>query len=145
MIEILKRLSPVPIEFVDEMEIPGYDGMFWGNEVSSIGHPYIEIDNNLENYQKIATLIHEIGHALCGEKKCQCVKTYEENPKLAEIHAYKYELKWLLEHKQKKALKYEMEGIKSFIENRPDHYAEAAKHIMKLKLWQKCLNFVNNP
>ena len=144
MLEMLKQLSPVPIEFVDEMECWGYSGMYWG-ETSSIGHPYIEISNGLENHQKIATLIHEIGHALCDEKKCQCVKTYKENPKLAEIHAYKYELKWLLEHKQKRALKYEMECIESCVECRLDHYVVATKHIMELKLWQKCLDYVNNP
>jgi len=142
VIETLKRLSPVPIEFVDEMRCFGFCGMFWDDGVSSIGHPFIEIDNNLENHQKIATLIHEISHAICSGKNCKCVKIYEKNPALAEIHAYKYELKWLLKHKQKGALKYEIEQIELHIKNRSDHYVEAAKHIMKLKLWQKCLDYV---
>ena len=141
MIEMLKRLSPVPIKFVDEMRHWGYDGMFWYGNFSP-GHPYIEILNDLEKHIKIAVLIHEIAHAMCNEKNCKCLKMYEKNPALAEIHAFKYTLKWLLEHKQKRALRYELKVIESYIENRSDHYVDVAKHIMKLKLWQKCLNYV---
>ena len=141
---MLKRLSPVPIEFVDEMQCWGYDGMFWYKN-STLGHPYIELLDSLKEHEKIATLAHEIGHALCNEKNCKCLKIYEKNPVLTEIHAFKCELKWLLKHKQKEALKYEIRGLKSYIENRSDHYVDVAKRIMKLKLWQKCLNFINNP
>ena len=141
---MLKRLSPVPIEFVDEMQCWGYDGMFWYKD-STLGHPYIEILDSLEKDDKIATLIHEIAHAVCHEKNCECLKIYKKNPVLTEIHAYKYELKWLLKHKQKRALKNEIKRIESYIEYRSDHYVDVAKHLMKLKLWQKCLNFVNNP
>lgn len=144
MLEKLKRLSPVPIKFVNEMQCPGYTGMFWSDERSLVGHPYIEICNNLENHQKIATLIHEIAHAICYEKNCECVKIYEKNPALTEIHAYEYELKWLLEHKQKKALRDEIKHIESFVEYRSDHYVDAAKHIMETKLWQKCLDYIKD-
>ena len=142
MIEMLKRLSPVPIRFVDEMECQGYDGMFWFYEGSSFGHPYIDILDSLEEHDKIATLIHEIAHAICNEKDCECYKVYKENPALTEIHAFGYELKWLLKHKQKRALKFELKRIESYIVYRSDHYVDVAKHIMKLKLWQKCLDYV---
>jgi len=145
MIEVLKRLSPVPIEFVDEVQHWGYDGMFFDGRVSSVGHPYIEILDGLEKHRKIATLVHEIAHAICNEKNCKCFEIYKENPALSEIHAFKYTLRWLLKHQQKETLKYELKCIESYIINRSDHYVNAAKHIMKLKLWQKCLDFVNNP
>ena len=144
MIEMLKRLSPVPIKFVDEMQCWGYDGMFWYRN-SSPGHPYIEILNGLEKHREIAVLIHEIAHAMCNEKNCKCLKVYEKNPVLTEIHAFKYTLRWLLKHQQKEALKYELKCIKSYITYRSDHYVNVAKHLMKLKLWQKCLDFINNP
>ena len=142
MIEMLKRLSPVPIEFVDEMIDWGYSGMFWDEKGSLVGHPYIEILDSLEEHEKIAVLAHEIGHAICKEKNCECFKVYKKNPALVEIHAYKYDLNWLLKHKQKRALKYEIRQLELHVENRSDHYTEAAKHIMKLKLWQKCLDYV---
>ena len=110
-----------------------------------VGHPYIEILNSLKKHREIAVLIHEIAHAICNEKNCKCLKVYEKNPVLTEIHAFKYTLRWLLKHQQKKALKFELKRIESYIEYRSDHYVDVAKHLMKLKLWQKCLNFVNNP
>lgn len=139
-VEQLIRLSPVPVEFVGEMQCPGYAGMFWSEDFSS-GHPYIEILDSLENYQKIATLIHEISHAVCKANNCECYIKQQKQPELAEIHAYKFELAWLLKNKQKETLEYEIRNI-PLLKNRSDHYAGAVKHIMKLKLWQKCLDYV---
>lgn len=64
---------------------------------------------------------------------------------MSEIHAFKYELKWLLKHEQKRALKFELKRIESYIVYRSDHYVDVAEYLMKTKLWQKCLDFVNNP
>ena len=61
-----------------------------------------------------------------------------------EIHAHKYTLKWLLKYKRKEILKQEMKSIVKQANGYAcyEYYTKAAKHIMKLKLWQKCLDYI---
>ena len=144
-LNMLIRLSPVSVNFVSANKIGlSPNGIRIGvycycNSLKLKIEPYIEILNSLSKYKKINTLLHEIGHAKCDKEKCPCMKLddYIEG----EIHAYKYTLEWLLKNKQKKALKIEIEHIEDHL-GRTDYYCEAAKHIMKLKLWQKCLDYV---
>lgn len=144
MIDKLIKLSPVPVEFTDTIEI-GYAGTFWHKKYDCErpplpNHiPYIEIKDDLETSEKISALIHEISHAKCHEKNCDCVESPDYTKR--EIHAFKFQLKWLLKHKQKESLKDAMAVIKEGL-NRHDHYLKAAKHIMKLKLWKKCVEFI---
>lgn len=139
----LIKTSPVSVNFVSEINIsssaadattiggflPGKDG-----QVKAC----IEVLNSLSKRQKIATLLHEIGHAKCSKKKCECRLV---NSAKGEIHANGYALNWLLKNKHKKILKTEMKLIKNN-SDRIDYYGEAAKHIMKLKLWQECLEYI---
>lgn len=139
----LKRLSPVPIIFMDIMSISDFCGIFWkGKKFDGDGKPYIEIFNELENYQKIATLAHEIGHANCYEKNCKCMRNLDHTER--EIHAMKFQLRWLLKHEQKDSLKWETDHIIKQANGSVSrlYYLKAAKHIMKLKLWQECLNYI---
>ena len=139
----LKRLSPVPITFVDVMRNENFCGVFChGKEFDGDGKAYIEISNGLEHYQKIATSIHEIGHAKCYEKNCKCMRNPDHTER--EIHAVKFQLRWLLKYKQKEGLKWETDSIIRQANGHASYgyYIKAAKHIMKLKLWQKCLNYL---
>lgn len=137
---MLKRLSPVPIEFV----APKLDcfAQYCGGNKNINLFKRIEIDKTLKSHESIAILAHEIAHALHDAKNCDCMKN--PNHKYREIHAHKDSLKFLLKHKQKKALKWLIERIKEHtIEGAWNNEAQpAAERIMKLKLWQKCLDYV---
>ena len=139
MIETLKRLSPVPINFKKMNSM----GLYHHINIFMSYSSHIEISNSLGKYRRMSVLAHEVGHAQCDAKNCNCMIN-RNNHTLAEMHAFKFALNWLLKHKQKRALKVTINNI-NMCAGDPDHYAKAAKHIMKLKLWQKCLNFVNNP
>lgn len=142
-IKSLIHLSPVPIYFMETMRISDFCGTFWkGTKNDGDGKPYIEIHAKLEDYQKIAILAHEIGHAKCYEKNCKCMKNSDHTER--EIHATKFELRWLLKCKQKNSLRWEMNDIIKQVNGCTLrlYYLKAAKHIMKLKLWQKCLDYV---
>lgn len=143
MIEQLKRLSPVPIEFKDEMSILDFSGIYYSTDGFTGKTAYIEVSNNLDNDQKIAVLVHEIGHATCDVKGCKCMKNPDHTER--EIHANKFTLKWLLKHKQKEALSGEINCITKQANgfSSRSYYITAARHIMGLKLWQKCLNYIN--
>lgn len=144
-IKNLIHLSPVPVYFMDVMSISDFCGIFWqGKKHDGDGHAYIEISTELENYQKISTLVHEIGHAKCYEKNCKCMKNSDHAKR--EIHALKFQLRWLLKYKQKGGLKWEMDSLIKQANGQAcrTYYVKAAKHIMKLKLWQKCLDFIRN-
>ena len=141
---MLKRLSPVPITFT-ELECPEDIGVFFwshGETLFSGTGERIEVSENLQQSQRIAILSHEVGHALCFEKKCKCF----ENSDIAkrEIHAHKYSLRFLLKHEQKESLKWLINDIEER-SAKYDLWEKILKHLIKSKLWQKCLNFVNNP
>lgn len=137
----LISLSPVPIKFVDIMINPNWSGVYFDNTHSS-GYRHIEIRDDLTDNQKIGVLIHEIGHAICNEKSCRCMQNPDHLKR--EIHASKFVLLQLLKYKQKEILKNEMECLTRQANGNSnyEYYIKAAKHVMKLKLWQKCLNYV---
>jgi hypothetical protein len=136
----LEKLSPISVEFTNEM-MPGYNGFYshCGDFDFDINH-HIEINDNLPDYKKIGVLAHEIGHAMCDKENCDCMKN--PNRKYREIHAYTYELEWLLKHKQKKGLKWVINKLAYWAKYDSGCYAGAAKHITKTELWQKCLDYV---
>ena len=142
MIEMLKRLSPVLITIMAIKYPDDLGSFYWGSETAPFSGRRIEISERLSRPQCIAVLSHEVGHALCYEKNCKCFN----NPDIVkrEVHAHKYSLGFLLKHKQKESLKWMTEDIRK---RSHDNYVfeQILKHLTKLKLWQKCLNFVNNP
>ena len=138
-IEQLIQLSPVPVRFVHDT------GDYLGRYCHDNAHEewpltrHIKIVDSLDDYGKISVLVHEIGHAICYGKNCECVKTCDYI--MREIHAFEYMLKWLLENKQKESMKWSIKTLKTFLD-RYDHYTQVSKHIMKSELWQKCLDYV---
>jgi len=142
LIEIMIQKSPVPVEFNSVLSSPGYYGLHHkkGNKYSG-SRAYIEILDDLSDEKKLSVLVHEISHALCEQKNCECQQ--DKSDVLKEQHAYSYELKWLLKHKLKTILKNSMEHIKNLSEDSIFKYEKATKNIIKTKLWQKCLEYVN--
>ena len=141
-IEQLIQLSPVPVEFVDTIDNGLFAGMYYHTKKHTGKEAYIEILNRLDDCEKIRTLIHEIAHANCGAKNCKCMKNPDHTKR--EIHANRFVLSWLLKHKQKEALKEEMEQLTQQANGNTcrAYYEKAAKHIIKLKLWHKCLDYI---
>lgn len=140
MIEVLEQLSPVPVYFLETDSM--FAGTYQTKAESIAGKAHIKIDNRLTDSQKITTLIHEISHALCDVKDCKCLKNPDHTER--EIHANKATLRQLIKYRQKEALEEEMERIEQQAAGMTHYvcYLNAAKHIMKLKLWQKCLDYV---
>ena len=142
MLKELEQLSPVPVT-TTTIEHPDDLGVFyWGNSKAPFSGRRIEISNRLSQSQHIAVMAHEVGHALCYDKRCKCF----DNPNIVEreTHAHKYALKFLLKHEQKKALKWMIEDIKERSNHDNHIFRMALKHIMKLKLWQKCLDYIED-
>jgi len=145
-IKELENLSPCPIKYVPFM-IGGSGSFIVGR---SIFKCKIEIRGSASEPEKLASLAHEIGHALCFSKKCKCMKDAHEpgehlgyNAILAEYHAMKFCIKWLLKNKQKEALINEVSLLEREVKEIGSiAHSEAAKKIMKLKLWKKALKFI---
>ena len=143
ILDDLIKTSHIPIRFI-EMENDFYGcyyhrGKFFSYD-KELDIPRIEIRDSLKNYQKIATIIHEKAHSICDKKNCSCLKN--PNRKYREIHAYIYELKWLLKYKQKKGLRWLINRLIDYADDNSDYYSKAAQHIIKTKLWQKCLKYI---
>ena len=130
---VAKVKYPVIFKRMDKTGLAGkWLPMNGTNKYSSI-----EISNSLSKHEKLATLLHEIGHSKCSEKGCSCIMVVGEE---GERHAYMYTLQWLLEHKCKKTLKIEMRYMVSLV-RRPDHYGKAVRHIMATVLWEDCKHY----
>ncbi len=158
MIEEVIKLSPVPVVFVadDKLE-PNEGGCYSPGSAQVIPHwpvlhkavfnfyswigvlkeitPYIKISDSLSYHEKTSTLLHEIGHALCWKKNCDCCW---KNKKYREIHADEYALNWLLENNLSKSLQKKLLYIKCLSEQN-NYHGEAARHTMKTELWIECI------
>lgn len=123
------------------MNNPFFVGVYYRNK-EYMGKARIEILDDLSTDQKIATLVHEIAHAICDVKNCRCMQNPDHTKR--EIHAVKFTLSWLLKHKQKELLQQEINQLRRQANgySNYDYYIRAAKHIMKLKLWQKCIDYL---
>jgi Zn-dependent peptidase ImmA (M78 family) len=142
-LKILEKLSPCEIEYT----FTDYGRYTFDYSDENMEINLIKIDLTLKEHEKLAILAHEMGHALCDKNKCKCFSEIRKNmngvSSLAEYHAHKFALKWLLDNGCKRALRYYIKTIRKL--SKPpiiEAYIKAAKRIMKLKLWQKCLDFV---
>jgi len=130
-----------------------YRGSFvWANSHSDKPYqnkdfqPHIKIDKRImDENMKIATLVHEIGHAVHYDKHCKCYAKYTGRKRvyMAELHAYRFTLQFLLRHKLFDALRYEYEDMNSLSPNYPEHYKAIAK-IKTEKLWERVEKILDN-
>lgn len=141
-------LAPYDVWF--EPTKPGMSGWFsWGNSGDTVPYcnykkdfkPSITIDKNDESAKQVCTLVHEIGHAKHYQRKCKCY--IQNNRYLRELHATRFELRFLLRYKLKSALKYAISTYQSFnIMFMPELHQQVAEQIRTEKIWQKALDFV---
>ena len=139
-LEELLNLSPCKVLFTRHCYY-NY-GAYWDKtKAKHLFNPTIEIQKDLKEHEKLAVLVHEIAHANCDKNNCICWTT--EDNVLREYHAYKYSLEWLLKNNCPEALKFTIKSIKSNSEIQDfEQHTQAAQRIVKLKLWQKCLDFI---
>ena len=135
----LIQISPYPVK-IEHLPFR-YSGGFWYG--SSNGHvPYQEKDFNpyiaisplikLPTFQ-IATLVHEIGHAIHYKRHCVCYTTHRE---LAEYHAELFALRFLLRYKLKGALRIKIKYIKKYA------CSNILSGLFKMKIWKRCLEYL---
>ena len=138
VIKRLIELSPCVVQFTSVMH---YYGEFCHPDEAE---NHIKVYSGAKEYEQIAVLAHEIGHALCEEKKCKCRKSLPGDHAPTEYHAMKFGLNWLLKHRHKESLMWEVDNLEKwsvFCQCSPDHQ-KAARKVMKLKLWKKCKKFI---
>lgn len=99
----------------------------------------IDNDNNIES---IVSLLHEKVHAEHEKNGCKCM-SLSDNQLLAEYHAYKDGIKAALKLNNKEVLIATIKYI-DYLRILPyqSTHRTAARRIVKLKLWQKALDFV---
>lgn len=100
----------------------------------------IEVKKDIPQYQQIAMLYHELGHANCHKNKCKCFTPAKQNRVLSEIHAHRYTLEHLLKNKYHKALEWYVYQIVriSTSQNSCLYVRQAAQTIMRNKLYETC-------
>jgi len=101
----------------------------------------IVIRDDLPDWQTFTVLLHERGHDLCAESKCECHHPW--NPVLSEIHAQAYALSILLQRKLWNLLRKELEEARKEAKTSGIH-GQAAQAIKQSALWRTCIKTVYN-
>lgn len=141
MLESLIKLSPCPVDF----KAMSIDGWF----EHSIREQKICIKYNIPIDTQIATLAHELGHAMCYKNNCICFKKVNNSTNerlldkrvLCEYHAFIYSLQLLYVIGNKLILQNCMSNIISSYYNQSYKYKFASKHIMNTIIWKRCIKF----
>ena len=139
----LVKTSPVSVSFKNDLGLSSHAvncpviGVYYST--TSDKELCIKILNTLNNNEKLACLLHEIGHANCDKTNCKCRHPFDRVK--SETHAFEHTLKWLLKNKQKKVLRLEIKHIEELLDIE-GCYSEAAKYVMDSKLWRKCLKYI---
>jgi Zn-dependent peptidase ImmA (M78 family) len=141
LLQILVEESPVPVNFgpCSQTNMVGeykHKKSFTDAKIIISDRPKIE---------QLGTLAHELGHALCVEKGCVCMDQKlidSRDRELAEYHAQKFALEWLLKHQCKEAIILEMywNWQQSQYENK---HKIPCMRLMKSEVWTRCKIFVN--
>ena len=132
MLNELIKLSPCPVYFVPHDTA----GSFCYTSMKQ----WIKIKENTPTEVQIATLAHEIGHAICYNKRCGCYSPKKKT--LCEYHAFIYSLSLLYIIGNIHILRLCMKNmVQSYYKNSEGWYKYhlAIKHIMKTKLWKRCI------
>lgn len=143
----LVKISPYPVSMG---LIPlGYAGVFrWGNAgdrqpyAGADFKPSIQISRRIISRQKkVATLLHEIGHAIHYRRHCRCYTDHSDYF-LTEYHAQRFALRYMLRYKLKGALRYEIEDMKRDQHQYSKQWQAVIKQLMQEKIWEKCENYL---
>lgn len=133
----LKRISPYLI-YEHEIDSRFFGVFSWGSECIN-GLPAIQISPSAKNSAlRTATLIHEIGHALHYKRGCKCF--INKDRVLQELHADRFGLHFMLQHKFVMPLRFTIQHIKKRVYI--PIYNDAANQLQKEKIWNKCLDFL---
>jgi hypothetical protein len=138
----VKKLSPVPIYFVSNLDTDSSDGVTIGrfHYTGKIGDK-ISIEKYMSESNKIRSILHEIKHAKCLSEGCECYE--DENKVLSEEHAYKFVLTWLLIYQQKDLLRDEMIKLQDVSESKKlKEHKVAAINVRRSQLWKVCKLFL---
>ncbi len=132
------KLSPVDVKFVKViMNRPHMIGVYWSNRGPR--KKSIAVVERLDIKLKIATLLHEIGHANCAAGGCPCAKVVSSG---GELHAESFTLQWLLDNRHKSVLRMEMKHLNLNWPGIDNIYSEAYDKLIKTKLWKDCKRYV---
>lgn len=142
MLKALKQLyKETPCKVVSSWKIPkshtafGINGAAWYN-------PYIiYMDKKLPQYQQVWILSHEIGHIIHKINKCGCTKRVANSKegykqRQREYHALRYEIEWLINNKQFRALKH---GLSVWKKTPGKIHSAAYKRFSKTKYGKKII------
>ena len=88
----------------------------------------------------MGVLAHEIGHALCHKRHCNCFINGDKA--LRELHAMRFSLRFMLRYKLTAALRQEIKSLSGKYKN--DHFRKATKLIKKEKIWRESLRFIRD-
>lgn len=139
----VKKLSPIPIYFVANLDKNPADGVTTGQFYYSgkIGEKIV-IEERMPASNKICSILHEIKHLKCLTTFCRCYES--EDDVLQEEHAYKFVLAWLLVHQQKDLLEDEMNKLHSnSTSNKLKEHKKASINVQKSRLWKTCEYFLS--
>lgn len=130
----LERIAPYPV--VNYEENPKYGGRFvYGDK------PVIKIAPYMKTPAiRVAILVHEIGHAIHYKRGCKCMDEWE----LSELHAHRFALRFMLRYKFVTALRYTIRHTINGMPHFPRYYVTAFEQLQTEKIWQKCLDFLEN-
>lgn len=143
----LKQNSNYPVcEKYDKKAWEGFRGQFLYRKeylgegrIKIKGHR-IELQANMPDIQKEATLMHELGHARCAKRQCPCTRLYDRTT--TELHAELYALHFLLKHRRKQALRFRIKVLHHHWTG--PKYADALLKIKPRKIYARCEKFIGS-
>jgi len=101
---------------------------------------FIFIYKDITLKTKLWVLLHERGHYLCNKNKCSCLNKLQRH----EEHATIFALKYLLNNNYDEALfDYIINMIALTLNAEESLHARAYSKIIKMKLWQKCCDYLD--
>lgn len=140
-LEQLKQKAPCSVYFEKNLCWDGSGMALVSYDITTIGTKptKIVVDNTQYSLcEQIISLHHELAHCECIRKNCKCIS----NKVLLEYHAFKQTLQWTWKTKDKQLIKAAVGLVKWNYTNAKDEHFEAAKKVMKLRLWRKALKFI---
>ncbi len=136
----LVKLSPYPVRVEPEPFI----GIF---KRVRYGQPHIIIDDGIiSSHEGMAVLLHEIGHAICHKKKCECYKVLAGNSHtyLPEYHAERFAFRFMLQKKMNEVLNWRINFLIDGCGEFEDYHNKAIDRLRTDPIWQKCKDYLAN-